>query len=147
MRSRGLFVTVCLAMLSIGGQAAQAQTQQATAVQPRIGQYNKSAETTVSGTVTAIESQSATTLPRGTYLTLRSGGSLLSVHMGLLSQKSLPFKSGAQVTVIGALAAVNGSKIFLAREVQSGGKTIVVRSPNGFVLRPHSISSSQGLQP
>ena len=140
-----LVLGVCLGVVGTGARVAQAQTQAMPAA--RVGQYNKAAETSVSGTVTAIEAQHAQTLPRGTYLTLRSGGSLLTVHMGLYSQKSLPFKTGAQVTVIGALATVNGSKIFLAREVQSSGRSTVIRSSNGFVLRPHSDSSSQGLQP
>ena len=149
MRFTRLFITVCWLMLGMVGIAARSQAQQETVEQARVGRYDKSAETTVSGTVTAVTAQNARTLPRGTYLTLRSDGSLLTVHLGLYSQKSISFKTGAQVSVIGSLATVNGTKIFLAREVQSSGQTIVVRSPNGFVLRPrrNTTSSAQGLQP
>jgi hypothetical protein len=147
-----VFAAFVLLLFGLAGPAAPAQSQVATAPTVRPQRYNKSAEVTVSGTVSAVETQNAGTLPRGIYIVVRSGASTFNVHMGMLSQKSIPFASGAQVTVTGAIVAANGTKIMLAREVRSGSQDLMIRSTNGLVVRPHSIDQksvdgAQGLQP
>jgi hypothetical protein len=147
VRSLGLAGLVVFA-LAHAAPAVAAQSAQTTAPAVRAGRYEKAAETTVSGTVAAVQAQPAGGgALRGTYVVLRSGASTINVHMGLFSAQNIPFKSGASVKVTGSLATVNGAKVFLAREVESGGQSLVVRSTNGFVLRPHTSNSSPGLQP
>ena len=156
MRFLGLSLTVCTVF--VAGLASPAASTQAPYSQPltpqgaaapslRMGRYDKSAEVVTSGTIVSIQAHRNATLPRGTYMVLRSGALTLNVHMGLFSAATIPFATGELVEVMGSLISMNGSQILLARQVQSAHQKLTVRSSNGFVVRPHPGERVQGLQP
>ena len=120
---------------------------QTTSPALRMGRYDKSTEVVVSGTIASIQTQNNGMLPRGTYIALRSGALALNVHMGLFSAGSIPFAAGDLVQVTGSMISTKGGQVLLARQVQSAGKSLMVRSSNGFVVRAHPASLAQGLQP
>lgn len=156
MRPSGFALSVCtiLAMASLAQPAARGQAHPFQQIVPqpaaspalRMGRYNKATEAVTSGTIVSVESAKNAALPRGTYLILRSGGLTLNVHMGLFSPATIPFAAGDAVQITGSLVSVNGNQLLLARQVQSAGKTLTVRSSSGFVLRPAPAGRAQGLQ-
>lgn len=149
-----LAVCTLLAIASVTEPAAHGQAQpfQQIAAQPaaspalRMGRYDKGTEAVTSGTIVSVESATNAALPRGTYLILRSGALTLNVHMGLFSPAAIPFAAGDAVQITGSLVSINGHQLLLARQVQSAGKTVTVRSSNGFVLRPAPGGNAQGSQ-
>jgi hypothetical protein len=148
MTVSGLALTMCMIFL-FGLCEPAARSQQVTVPATptlRMGRYDKSAEVVVSGTIVSIQNQKNTTVPRGTYIVLRSGPLTLNVHMGLFSAGAVPFASGDQVQVTGSMISTSGGQILLARRVQSASQNLMVRSSNGFVVRPHPAPSAQGLQ-
>jgi hypothetical protein len=134
-------LALCLIFVaSLAAPAVRSQTSQAAqtlAPALRMGRYDKSTEVTSSGTIASIQTQKSTTLPRGAYLVVHSGAVTLNVQMGLFPPGAIPFAAGDQVQVTGSLISTSGGQILLARQVQSASQTITVRTPNGFVLRPH----------
>ena len=112
---------------------------------PRAGQYNKSAEVVVAGTIQSIEGDDGASMPvTGTYITLQSSPVTFHVHLGIFSAAQVPFKVGESVSVTGALVNVRGAQILMARLIKSASQSLVIRSANGFVVRPHPASSGQG---
>lgn len=140
-----IFVASLLAPLahSQASQAVQQNTSPAPAL--RMGRYDKSAEVVTSGTIASIQTQKNTVLPRGAYLALHSGALTLNVQMGLFSPGAIPFAVGDQVQVTGSIISTTGGQILLARQVQSASQTLTVRTPNGFVMRPHPAARMQSL--
>ena len=146
MRVPGLALVCMIFVVGLAEPAARSQPQQATAPTLRMGRYDKSTEVVVSGTVVSIQTQKNATVPRGTYIVLRSGSLTLNVHMGLFSAGAIPFGSGDQVQVTGSVISANGGQILLARRVQSASQNLMVRSSNGFVVRTRPGGQLQGLQ-
>jgi len=144
--SNFVLVAACLGLLTgIAGSDARAQQGSATPAL-RVGQYNEASEVVVKGTIQAIQAQTGGTLPGGTYVTLQTVPITYTVHMGLFSPASIPFKAGDSVSITGSLVTINGTQIFLARLMQSGSQSLTVRSSNGFVLRGHGAGQKGGLQ-
>ena len=143
--ARGAFIACVVFLFGFAG-VVLLQAQQTTTAAPtlRMGRYDKSTETTFNGTVVAVQGPSNSKLPRGTYLVVRSGAITWNVHMGLFASKAIPFASGDSVQITGSVISFNGQQILLARQVNSGSKSITVRSTGGFVLRPHPAAQTQG---
>jgi hypothetical protein len=147
MRSSWIFPLYLVFLISLVALPAHSQLQSSSSAPAlRMGRYDKSTEVVVSGTIASIQTQ-AGSLPHGTYLSLNSGALAVNVQMGLFSKASIPFSAGNQVQVTGSMITFNGQQILLARQVQSSNQTLVIRTANGFVVRPRPTAQNGGIQP
>lgn len=138
------FVLAGAAALLAGSAAAQqhptdehTDLPQRTTAQPQIGpQYNRSSEMTVSGTVQNVKQQSSERMGKGTHITMRADdGRVMNVYLGpkdYLQQQNLKLRSGDKVTLTGSRTSLNGRSVVVAREIESEGTRVTLRSPEGM---------------
>lgn len=97
--------------------------------------YDPSTETTVKGTVEAVNTITGRHGWNGTHLTLKAKDKTIDVHLGpasFLKEKGFTFAKGDQVQVTGSKAEYGGSATIIAREVKKNGKTLVLRNAHGI---------------
>lgn len=114
---------------------AQQKTQ--TAPQ-RIPAYDVNREVSVQGTVISFTENSETG-PSGPHLILQTASGTLDVHLGnarLLEANHFTLAAGDSVRVIGENVSSGTNTQFLARLIQKGNQAVLLRSPQGFPLRP-----------
>jgi hypothetical protein len=119
---------------------AGAQQKPQNAAQGNLS-YEPSREVSVQGSVINY-SESSSMAPFGPHVTLQTGSGVLDVHLGnarLLESNHVVLSAGDSVRVVGENVAIGSGTSFLARILQisgQSGKTIVLRNPRGFPLRP-----------
>jgi hypothetical protein len=99
--------------------------------------YDASTETTVHGTVTAVNSVTGRRGWNGVHLTIQNGDEKSEVHIGpstYVSSKGFTFAAGDQVDVLGSRVTVNGVPSLIAREITKDGKVLTLRDKQGFPL-------------
>lgn len=106
--------------------------------------YDKAHEITVNGSIQRVVPSSTPGVPAGLHLLVAGSNGLVDAHLGPYLTKELQagFQAGAAVRIVGAMQTVRGKNYLLARQVSIDGRTIVVRSENGFLLhqlRPGSV--------
>jgi hypothetical protein len=72
-------------------------------------------------------------------VTLQTSSGVLDVHLGsarLLENNHFTLAAGDRVRVVGESVPVGSGTQFLARLIQKGDQVVLVRSPQGFPLRP-----------
>jgi hypothetical protein len=122
---------VCLILLGACGLAA-AQTQHASAKTPAL-KYDLKAEKKVKGTVAEIkqEGQGHNAL---IHLLLKSGTDTVEVYLcpqRFIKDMGIELKPGDEVEIIGSPATDNGVSVILAREVDKGSDSYVLRDDKG----------------
>jgi hypothetical protein len=139
---------VCLSGACSGTAGAQekaamvATRQAATAARPMA--YAASRETVVQGTVVKYE-ESSKTAPIGAHAQVQTASGIIDVHLGpssYLRSNHFSLASGDVVRIIGARATTRQGGVLLARTVQRGSDTIVVRSARGFVVGAGGVRAS-----
>lgn len=111
---------------------ATAQTQHATAKTPAL-KYDLKAEKKVKGTVQEMktEGQGHNAL---VHLVLKSGTDTLNVYLcpqTFIKDMGIELKPGDEVEIIGSPAMDNGVSIILAREIDKGSDSYVLRDEKG----------------
>ncbi|MFI5098105.1 MAG: hypothetical protein ACHQT6_09060 [Candidatus Acidiferrales bacterium] len=99
--------------------------------------YDLKREGTLVGTVIAF-TESSTTPPLGTHVTLQTTGGVVDVHLGnaqLLTANHFNIQPGDTLRIIGENVASGNASTFLARIVQKGTQALAVRSARGFPVR------------
>jgi hypothetical protein len=105
--------------------------------------YDVSTEATVTGAVESVERIEASLGGRGrrglsgTHLTLRTATEAVEVHLGpttFLAEKNVAISKGDTLTITGSRVAVDGERVFIAREVKKGGTTWTLRDAAGLPL-------------
>ncbi len=102
---------------------------------PRL--YNPSTETTVQGSVAAVNTVTGRRGWNGVHFTLQSADQKYDVHVGpsaYLESQGFTFAEGDQVEVVGSKVEFNGSPALIAREVKKDGKVLSLRDKQGFPL-------------
>lgn len=111
----------------------------------RAGAYDAKHETTLAGVVSKFTEVSALA-PAGAHLTLQtSQGAAVDVHLGssaYLKENHFSVKTGDSIRVSGATVSTNSGPVFLARAIQEGGQTLVIRSVRGFPLAGYTARQS-----
>jgi DNA/RNA endonuclease YhcR with UshA esterase domain len=126
---------LCTAFLFATLTHAQQETQNAP---QRVPAYDLNHEVTVVGTVISF-SQTSQTPPLGAHVVLQVGSGSLDVHLGnarLLDANHFTLNSGDTVRVIGETVPFGAGTQFMARIIQKGSQAVLLRSPQGFPLRP-----------
>lgn len=98
--------------------------------------YDLSRETVLQGTVLSFTS-SAATPPLGARVTLQTASGPVDVHLGpasYLKANQFSLAPGDSVNIVGVVSPALGGSIFLARVLQKGGQSLVIRSTRGFLL-------------
>jgi hypothetical protein len=155
-------VLVCasLASLFTGSSWAQERPAKAVAaartavVTPRAMAYRAARETVVQGTVIQYL-ETAEVPPIGAHARVQTAVGVVDVHLGpgsYLRGKNFSLAAGDAVRVVGVGMVAKGANMFLARTVERGSDTLVLRSPRGFLVgtggvrAPAAASGAQSLQ-
>jgi hypothetical protein len=122
---------VCLILLGMCGLAA-AQTQHASAKTPAL-KYDLKAEKKLKGTVQEmkLEGQGRSALMQ---LVLKSGTDTVNVYLcpeRFIKDMGIELKPGDEVEIIGSPVLDNGVSVILAREIDKGTDTYVLRDEKG----------------
>jgi hypothetical protein len=122
---------VCLILLGMCGLAA-AQTQHASAKTPAL-KYDLKAEKKLKGTVQEMkmEGQGRSALM---HLVLKSGTDTVNVYLcpeRFIKDMGIELKPGDEVEIIGSPVLDNGVSVILAREIDKGTDTYVLRDEKG----------------
>lgn len=99
------------------------------------GPYNTATETTVTGTVQAVQQHPGQRGGMGIHLLLKTKDSTLDVHVGpswYLDKQGVTFAEGDAVEVTGSLLKTNDG--ILAKEIKKGDKTVSLRNATGRPL-------------
>jgi hypothetical protein len=119
--------------------------QKAQTVPQRSLSYDLSREVLVQGSVISY-SETSSAAPFGPHVTLQTGSGVLDIHLGnarLLESNHFTLAAGDTIRVIGESAPYGSGTQFLARLIQKGNQSLVLRSPQGFPLRPATKSADQ----
>jgi hypothetical protein len=122
---------VCLILLGMCGLAA-AQTQHASAKTPAL-KYDLKAEKKLKGTVQEmkLEGQGRSALM---HLVLKSGTDTVNVYLcpeRFIKDMGIELKAGDEVEIIGSPVMDNGVSVILAREIDKGTDSYVLRDEKG----------------
>ncbi len=124
-----------LAVLILSCFLVVAQTQSGSTRGMGYGPYTASTETTVSGTVEAVQLHPGQRGGTGTHLLLKTKDATLDVHVGptwYLEKQGISFKEGDEVEVLGSL--VKSKDALLARTIKKGGTAVTLRDSSGRPL-------------
>ena len=135
---------VCLASVVLLSTIASAQ-QKAQTVPQRNLNYDVSREISVQGSVISY-SETSSAAPFGPHVTLQTSSGVLDIHLGnarLLESNPFTLAAGDTIRVIGESVPFGSGTQFLARLIQKGNQALVLRSPQGFPLRPAAKSADQ----
>jgi hypothetical protein len=103
----------------------------------QMGHYDRQTETTISGTVVTIEKSDQGQMPcMCLHLTLKTDTDNVRVHLGPVAfvEKTMTFKEGDAVQVIGSKVTMMGRQAVIAREVKKGSDTLKLRDESGAPL-------------
>ena len=102
--------------------------------------YTPATETTVKGTIEAINQITGRQGWGGTHLELKTESETLDVHVGpswFLSQNKMTFAQGDEIEVTGSKVKFDNADALLAREITKGGQKLTLRNKNGFPVWSH----------
>ena len=137
----------CLATLILPVIAnAQQQTQ---AVAPRNQGYQLAREISVQGTVVSYNASSAVA-PLGPHVIVQTSSGTLDVHLGnakLLETNHFTLAAGNSVRIVGENLPYGVGTQFVARIIQKGNQSLVLRSVRGFPLRPIARGAGKSTNP
>jgi hypothetical protein len=140
----GCFGIAALGLAFLLSTSAGAQQKTPSAGQRGLG-YDLSREVSVQGSVISY-AETSSVAPFGPHVTLQTSSSVLDVHLGnarLLESNHFTLAAGDTIRVVGESVASASGTQFLARLVQKGNQTILLRNPRGFPLRPATKSSER----
>jgi len=115
-----------------------APQQKSAAIAPKNQGYELVRETSLQGTVVTYNASSAVA-PLGPHLIVQTSSGTLDVHLGnakLLETNHFTLAAGDSVRIVGENLPFGGGTQFVARIIQKGNQSLVLRSVRGLPLRP-----------
>jgi hypothetical protein len=101
--------------------------------------YDVSREVSVQGSVISF-TETPTAAPFGPHVRLQSSSDVLDIQLGnarLLESNHFTLAAGDEIRVVGENVSIGASgSQFVARMIQKGNQTLLLRSAQGFPLRP-----------
>lgn len=131
----GLLTGLLFAMVTIQPVAQTAADSRAQS--PLIPSYDKAHEITLKGTVQEVVTKRVPGSPFGMHLLVTGPEGEVDAHVGPYLSKDTQeaLHAGLPVQIVGAMEDVHGKHYLLARQLIFGGRTVTVRSENGFLMR------------
>jgi hypothetical protein len=98
--------------------------------------YDKMHEITLAGTIEEVVFHAAAGSPAGMHLLVAGSQGTADVHLGpyMTKETQEALHSGTPVQIVGAMETIRGKSYLLARLLTFDGRTITVRSKNGFLV-------------
>jgi DNA/RNA endonuclease YhcR with UshA esterase domain len=106
--------------------------------------YDLARETVISGKIVQYSSAS-TTPPLGAHISLQTSSGTIDVHAGnakVIQASNIALQTGDSVSITGETAQFGNSSVFVARVIQKGSQSVVVRSKNGVPLLPTAVNAN-----
>lgn len=130
-----------LTTLAISLLAAPIYADQAVALKRTVtaGWYDVRKEVTLEGTVQSLVKSSAPTGFPGEHLMISTAQGTVDASIGrylVAGRYAVPFNPGQSVKLVGMMIEVNHHSVFAVRTLQTGDRTITVRSEHGFLVYP-----------
>jgi hypothetical protein len=138
-----LFVGALLLSVTVGAQQVR---QKAQSVTPHASTYDVARDTVLVGTVLEYTENSSVP-PIGAHVTVQTSSGPVEVHLGdarFLKFNNFALAEGSSVKIIGQSVSSRHGTIFLARIIQQGGQSLVMRTPKGM---PLSFAGARALSP
>jgi hypothetical protein len=101
--------------------------------------YDLSKEITLQGTVESLVRKPAPTTIRGAHLMVSTAQGTVDAHIGnlvLAGRTPVSFAPGESVKLVGLMTTFNHQNVLLVRTIQTGSRTITIRSEHGFLISP-----------
>lgn len=135
---------ICVAAALAVPSNAQAAAESHAQPFLRLG-YDKAHEITLNGTIQKVVSHAAVGAPTGLHLLVAGSEGTIDAHLGPYLNKEVQqaLHTGMVVQIVGATQRIHGKNYLLAREVVVDGRTITVRSTNGFLLLGKPVRASR----
>jgi hypothetical protein len=131
---RGVGLLAVALSLALSASAQQIPS----AIAPRTRGYELARETSLQATVVSYN-PSSTVAPLGPHLIVQTTSGTLDLHLGnarLLEANHFTLSPGDSVRIVGETLAYGAGTQFVARVIQKGSQSLVLRSVRGFPLRP-----------
>lgn len=126
-----LLLIAALAAFNLPAAAPPAAAQ---APAPSFPAYNAATETTINGTIEAVNQVNGRHGWSGTHVTLKTGSELIDVHLGpswFLAEKKMALAKGDEIEVIGSRVKYNGAHAIIARQLKKGEQSVALRDAQG----------------
>lgn len=125
------------ALLLLGIMSGWAVTQSQTTQMPANGgrNYDPKNEATITGAVQEVLQQAGRRGWNSTHLVVKTDQETVLVHLGpssYLDRQGMKLATGDTITVVGSRTTIDGKPVLIAREITSGGKTVVLRDAQGI---------------
>jgi DNA/RNA endonuclease YhcR with UshA esterase domain len=102
-----------------------------------MGNYDPKTEITIQGSVEKVDRLTSEAMPgMGIHLVLKSGKETIEIHLGPASfvEKTMTFKEGNTIEVIGSKVTMMGKTVVVAREIKKENKVLKLRDEKGVPL-------------
>jgi hypothetical protein len=107
-----------------------------TVIAPR---YQASKEVTMEGTIQSVVKKPTPGSMLGTHLMVSTSKGTIDAHIGTFVTRGSHGYSpavGQSVKIVGVMTTVNHKEVFLTRSIESGNRTVQVRTAHGFLIVP-----------
>ena len=104
--------------------------------------YDVKTETTITGTVQSVDTVTGAGgrgrhALGGTHLMVKTDKEMLAVHVGptaYLTEKQITLAKGDSLEILGSRVAMDNESVVIARQIQKGDKTFMLRDASGRPL-------------
>jgi hypothetical protein len=101
--------------------------------------YDVAKEVTLEGTIQSVVKKPTSGMMLGAHLMVSTPKGVVDAHIGgfvLKGQHPYAPAAGESVKILGVMATINHKQVFLTRTIDTGGRTIQVRTEHGFLITP-----------
>lgn len=107
-----------------------------TVIAPR---YEVSKEVTLEGTIQSVSKKPSPGTMLGTHLMVSTPKGTIDAHIGGFVTRGAHAYSpsvGQSVKIVGVMTTINHKQVFLTRTIETGNRTVEVRTTHGFLIVP-----------
>jgi len=136
--ARALGILLAISLIAMPLRADQSVSMKRAVAAP---QYDVSKEVTLEGTVESLVKKPAPGTLAGVHLIVSTQKGTVDAHIGNLvtsGRSAASFAPGQAVKLVGMMIEVGHQDVLIVRTIQTGGRTITVRSDHGFLVPPGS---------
>jgi len=101
--------------------------------------YDVTKEVTIQGTIQAVVKKPTPGMMLGTHLLVASPKGTIDAHIGGFVERGQHAYSpavGQSVKLVGVMTTINHKSVFLTRTIETGYRTVQVRTARGFLIVP-----------